>query len=370
MRILALIVLFISVAGSLAGGDSTFDALRARHLRTVAKPDALPAARLAALEWLGKHVRDPADGETIAALDQCLKDAEAKVRAAAVEARGNLAMQIKAPCPIGVIEAMLDSDPDVRENAINWSAVFPSGRYAQDAAPVLLRCVKSDHHGVRSLGVLLLAQLPNKNDTILRTVTELTRDKHVLVRNDAQSALYRLTGKLDDVVPYCLRLRLEARDAARIQSGKVPAEERVQRNLVTLGVNLRLSNLIEDRTDDLAQYLLGLLAGEDATLRRATAIFLADRYRGPAQPPKAGAVDFPYSEYFPHTAFDDPEVQRKQREASAKKHAAFNQRLEELGVEKRLRRLRDADPEALVRGAAAEAVSQWEAYRKKKPNTP
>lgn len=370
MPTLALIALLTFVEGSLAGGDSTFEALRGRHLRTLAKPDALPALRLAALEWLGKHIRDPADGETVAALDRCLKDADAKVRVAAVEARGNLALQIKAPCPVGVIAAMLDGEADVRENAINWSGVFPAGRYTQDAAPVLLRCVKSEHPGVRSLGVLLLSQLPKADATILRTVKELTNDKQFLVRNDAQIALYRITGKLDDVVPYCLRFRLEARDAARIQTDKLPAEERAQRNLVNLGVNMRLSNLIEDRTDDLTRYLIGLLMSEDATLRRATAIFLADRYRGLAQPPKAGAIDFPYSEYFPRTPFDDPEAQRKQREANAKKQAAFNQRLEELGVEKRLRQLRDADPEALVRGAATEAVSQWEAYRKKKASTP
>jgi len=362
------LLLVIGTQACVAGEDVSFGAIRGRQLKVLSNADASADSRVMAVEWLGKNIRDPGDGETVAALEKCMKDANAKVRARAVEARGNVAMQMRAPCPVSVIEAMLDGDAEVREHALNWSGVFPPGRYSQDAAPALLRCVKSDHQWVRSLAVLLLAELPKKDETFLKVARQLASDKHLLVRNDAQSALYRMTGKLDDIVPYCLRLRVEARDAARIQTDKLPKEEQVQKNLVALGVNNRLYHLVEDRTDDLARHLFGLLADNDATLRRVAAVFLADWFRGQTQP--AGGKDaLIWDAVQPSWPFD-PEAQRKKREAAAKKHVTFNQRLGELGLEKRLRQLRDADSEALVRGAAAQALVQWEAYQRKKAAAP
>jgi hypothetical protein len=388
----ACIVVALTLAPQcVAGDDATFASQRALQLRNLAKPDAPQPVRLNAVEWLGKNIRDPKDNEVFAAIDKAIKDPDAQIRTRAVVARGTLAMMSKGPCPPSVVEAMLDPDPAVREDAINWSGVYPPKWYPQELAPVLLRCAHSEHAGVRSLGLLLLAQLPNYDPAMLQAAREGTADKHFMVRNDAHIALFRMTGKLEDIVPYCLRFRLERHDAARIQTGRLPAEEQAAKNLFTIGIGFRMRNLAEERTDDLAKYFVELLVSKDPVLRRAVAHYLQEYYREPDAfqftvtpmamfpqylsgdpygPPNKHPKDLepPPGNPPPGNPFivgqGDAESQRKQYDASVKKQRAFRQRLHELGLAARLQELRDRDPEGLVRGTAAQALRQMEEREK------
>jgi hypothetical protein len=382
----------VSPSLAFAGDETTFAELRAKHIRNLTESDTAVEARRAAAQWLGE-IRNSEDAAIIAALERALKDADARVRAAAVVARAKLAMCGKGPCPSGVIAAMLDGDAAVREQALNYCGAYPPGRLSQDAAPVLLRCLESTDYSVRSLAVLLLANLPKKDAAITQAVRDRTSDKHLLVRNDAHSALFKITGKLDDFVPYALRFRVDQHDAARIRTERPSAQEQAMKNLITIGLAFRLRSLAEKRTDDLARYLIDRLADEDATLRRATALFFAAYYRDddgllPLITPRAMTPLWPYVDPKPPPGvkkpakegepqggpsflpFGDSEAQRKQFEANVKQHAHFRQRLRELGLEKRLRHLRDSDVEGLVRGAAAQALVQIEVRQKKETPAP
>src|SRR5262245_47142669 len=62
--------------------------------------------------------------KALPALEKCLKHKEAEVRSHAVQAVGDIAVDHKLQCPLGLLEAYLDPSEDVRDFAGNYVGAF------------------------------------------------------------------------------------------------------------------------------------------------------------------------------------------------------------------------------------------------------
>src|SRR6516165_2817663 len=91
---------------SVSPGEETFEAFRDRQMRALRDPKTTRETRLQALEWVGKNARSVDNAEATTAVEKCLRDPDAKVRAAAIEPRASLAIAAKMTCPPSVLGAM------------------------------------------------------------------------------------------------------------------------------------------------------------------------------------------------------------------------------------------------------------------------
>ncbi len=162
-------------------------------------PDNDKETRRAAVRWLDKHCREPEAVRAVPALERCLKnDPDAEVRGAAVQSLAMIAHHRKQSCPLAVVEALLDRDADVRNLAAGSAGLFKA--FPAGALPLLLRCMKSEHSEDRASTVSLLALAGGKDEKTLLAIREVTRDKHFLVRHNAQIALFSVTDNLEDAL--------------------------------------------------------------------------------------------------------------------------------------------------------------------------
>lgn len=101
------------------------------------------AVRLEAAKWLIARAESSHAALAVPVLERCLKtDPDAEVRNAAVQARAMIAAKRKEPCPLAVVEAMLDKDLSVSQNASACGELFKT--FSSGSVEVLLRCAKAD----------------------------------------------------------------------------------------------------------------------------------------------------------------------------------------------------------------------------------
>ncbi|MBV9125013.1 MAG: hypothetical protein JO112_16790, partial [Planctomycetes bacterium] len=214
--------------------------------------------RLEALDWMLHSGYRPKSDQALRAVEHCVKqDPDPEVRAKAVEVLGMTAYQHQPRvCPLAVLEALLDPDADVRNIAMGCSGMYRE--FAPGAREVLLKATRHEAPGVRSHALLLLAEIAPRDAGVVQIIRAAQNDKDFDVRCDAHFALFRITGKLEDVVPYYLRMTAECRaePSPRTEAEK---EERTRKVLRCLGALNLLSDLGEKRPDELAKFLLEML---------------------------------------------------------------------------------------------------------------
>jgi hypothetical protein len=352
------------------------DAAFAEQLRGLdAKNDK--AKRLTTLQWINHHADQKNAVIAVPALERCIRDdPEGEVRQRAVAALAQLANRLGRPCPLAVIQALHDSVDEVRWEAAVWAGVFK--KFAPGSATVLLRGVKADKADLRSSSLLLLARAAGNDPEALDAMDKAKKDKVFDVRNSAHLALFLAKNKLDEHLPYLIRVR-EDPDSVLTpipEDPEVAKQERAQRNLCLLGIATRVIEWSESRADELATVLMKLLGDDSAVMRRGAANLIAASAVKVELPAKreVNPLDFaamPKDGWSPSILpYVDPESAAKRgkddRLAERPLKSKVAHCLDKLKVEDRLRKLRDDDPDRSVRYAARRALERLAGLKEKK----
>jgi HEAT repeats len=345
----------------LTGGPAEDDEFSARV--AMLSPDTPRDERLAAVRWILKQCARPAATKAVPAVERCAKhDADAEVRYRAVEALGMIAYQQRPRvCPLAVAEALLDKDADVRGITSGVTGLFKE--FAPGSVDVFLKCARHDDANVRAVSFSLLALAAPKDEKVLATIRAGRDDPDATVRNNAHGALFLVTGKLDELAAYCLRVRAEFLDEP-VPGPDAPdkaKQDRFRKNLIVLGTTTRLMELGEEQPDDVAKAVLAGLADKAPVTRRGSASFagaVAELFAA-----RRDGTPHDHLIVVPITEPGDPKKDKGRRDVPSK----LLVRLRESGVEDRLRKVRDDDPDRAVRDAAAEALKQLAAAKAKKP---
>jgi HEAT repeat protein len=299
------------------------------------------ADRLDALSWLARHAKAKNAELAIPALERCIRaDPEAPVRESAIVSRTDIALHLKKPCPLVIVEAMLDKDETVSQ-----AADLLAGRFKQfepGSLDVLLRVAQTDW-GKYAGTVMHLAKFGTKEKRAMAAIESALKDKSFGVRHNAHCARFQATDNLQEFLSYFIRVRdnpdrLLGDIDITSEAGK---REKSFCNLAQIGAARLKAEWSETRADDFAAALLKLLDDPSPVLRR-----------GATQDIGASAAKIDLSEFDP--------LNKKQPEAKEppqKSKVAL--KLAKLGVEARLRELRDSDPDKTVRAAARSALERW-----------
>ncbi len=309
-------------------------------LRIVAKEKT---DRLDAVRWLNRHSRADNAVLAIPALERCLRtDSEADVRLSAVESLVNIATNLKKPCPLAVVEAMLDKDETVSQAADALAGSFK--QYEPGSLDVLLRYAQTNQ-GKLSGGLIHLARFAAKEKRAFATIEAAMKEKSFSIRHNAHCAMHQATDNVREFLVYFIRLR-DNPDAflgdidRHSEAGK---REKTYINLAQIGGALLKIEWSESRADDFASALMKLLDDPAPAIRR-----------GAAQDIGASAAKIDRTEL---DWFFEPKKRPESKDPPQKSNVAI--KLAKLGVEARLRELRDRDPDETVRIAARFALERW-----------
>jgi hypothetical protein len=333
------------------------------------------AARLDALKWLNANSRAKNAAGAIPPLERCIRnDPDGEVRQNAVLALALIAEARDRPCPLAVVEALHDKVDNVRWQAAACTPLFKT--FASGSVEVLLRGAKSEKADLRSSSLLLLARAAGKDKKALAVMEKAKRDKVFDVRHCAHIALFIARDRLDEHLPYLIRVREDP--ASVLTPGPVDPEvakkERTQRNLILIGTAVQFIEWSDTRADELADVLLKLLADESAVMRRgsanligATAVKVELAKPGKGNPYALPGT--PAESWFPSIApyIDSEGAVKLKKEEKPPEPSKVALRLEKLKVEEKLTKLRDHDPDHSVREAADRALKRLASVSWKKP---
>ncbi|MEX0701094.1 MAG: hypothetical protein WD069_03275 [Planctomycetales bacterium] len=322
------------------------------------------AGRLEAIAWLNRHSEAHNAHLAIPALERCIRDdREARVRAYAIESLALIAgaspldgarEKPEDSCPVVIIEAMLDEEEMVRQFADVYAGQFAS--YAPGSLDVLLRCAKSENVDVRADCVSHLARAGSKDERALEGIERAKKDESFAVRHNAHVAMFQATDDLAEHLAYLIRLQ-EDPDGVLGQvdpDSEVGRRELTIRNLACIGAAMSVVKWSDERPDDLAPALLGLLADPSPEMRRGAARLIG-----------ASAVKVDLALHDGKNSLEPPPVAAKAQQPPQRSNVAV--RFEKLKAEDRLRELRDDDPDRTVRAAARMALGQLATVREKGP---
>jgi uncharacterized protein (TIGR03067 family) len=189
------------------------------------------------------------------------------------------------------------------------------------------------------------------------------------VRCAAHAALFRARGNLDDYLTYLIR----AREDPAVVLAPIPDDaelaktDRLRRNLLIISSGLQLAEWSETRAEEFAALLATLLKDRSPVLRRGAANLIGatavkidlKKSRRPGDPLGFAASGqdlwfiLPYIEPRKDTKQNQDPQPKPRPEKSKVAH-----RLEQLGVQATLRKIRDDDPDHSVRAAARFALER------------
>jgi HEAT repeat protein len=328
-----------------------------RHL----EPTRPKAERLAALKWIHSQCARKEAAAVMPALERSIKkDPDPEVRTKAVETLGMVAYQIRPrTCPLAVLEAMTDPHDDVRSIAMGVSGMFD--RVASGSVPVLLKLARAENAAVRGHAVLMLAFAEAKNPKSLEVARRAIQDKDENVRHDGFSALFRITGKLDEAVPYWLRAQETMWSGLRPEPASASKDEQIRRNLRRLGAFGKLYELGEERTEEFAKLLMSFLDGKSAEMRRAAAAYIGNIAYYQVTFSKVGFLvpRHPQETRGPtYVPYKSGASNQKPQESNTLFQFKIEAALNKLKVEDRLHKVAARDPDATVQAAARYALKQ------------
>jgi len=317
-------------------------------------PDNPAARRVDALKWLNRHAKAAADARP--AVARCLTgEPNAGVRAAAVNTLALMAHQLGEPCPVAVVEAVLDADEQTRINGSDTAGLFRT--FAPGCVDVLLRAVKSKDADVRTGAVMHLALAGGKEKAVRDAIRGAARDDPRLsVRHNAHCSLFQATGDLPEFLAYIVRLQedpdgvLGPVDAAT-EAGK---RDQVTRNLASIGGATLVAEWSDARAADLAPALMNLLDSKSPAVRRGAARLIG-----------ASAVKVDIAGIKKMDGLEplfDPKPAGPASPPQPSKAAAHFERLK---AADRLRVLEEKDPDLTVRAAATTALARLASVRPK-----
>jgi HEAT repeat protein len=370
--LVALILVLVTAASGQAQQPPT-DAEFTEHIQRL-DPKHEKAARLEALTWLRIHSDAKHAAQALTALEKCVRDdPESEVRQRAVTDLCHLAKRLNQPCPLAAIEALLDHEDLVRYHAIACMPFFKT--YAPGSVDVLLRGVQAENADVRSSCLYILARAGAKDTKAHEAMEKAKQDKVLDVRHSAHVALFIARDKLDEHLPYLIRLREDPTFMLSPvpEKSELGKKEREYRNLVLIGIAVNVLDWSDTRADELADVLMKLLKHESPLQRRGAAKLIGmtavqlerpavnsfNSFGGP------GVMHRPWSQsILPYVNPVDKPRDDKPKTPPLK--SFFAHRLQRLGVEATLRQLHQHDPDASVRDAARWALDRLASVNQKK----
>ena len=315
--------------------------------------------RLEAIKWIERHAGAPNVHLAIPRLEQCIRaDPNPLVRDAAVDCRAEVAKKRREPCPLVIVEAILDQDEMVSQSADCYAAHF--SKFAPGCVEVLLRCAQSENDRVRHGGSLNhLAYAAGKDKRALEAIEKAMNDKSFGVRHNAHIAMFHANDNLEQLLTYFIRLQQDP-DGVLGQVDKTTEDgkrEVVIRDMVQVGSVGVIVEWSDKRAEDLAAALVKLLGSESPQLRRGAAYLIGASARKIVWP--TGTAMEPDWKKF----LDPPEKPVQPQKPPEKSKAAFQ--FEKLKVEDRLRELFQNDTDETVRAAAGIALERLRILGKK-----
>jgi HEAT repeat protein len=226
-------------------------------------------ARSEAVKWLERHAEAKNAPLAIPALERCIRaDPETKVREAAVECLALIAQKQQVPCPLSIVEAMLDKEEFVSQAAVALADQFK--RFAPGSVKVLLRCARSDNPRLRGNCLTTLARAGGKDREVLEALEKAKQDKSFGIHHNAHCALFQANDNLEEFLTYLIRLQEDPEGVlgqvdTNSETGK---QEMTTQNLVRISAALLVIGWSDQRADDLAPALLKLLRSPSPILRR------------------------------------------------------------------------------------------------------
>jgi HEAT repeat protein len=321
------------------------------QLRRLESKDA-KGARLQALTWLNRNRAAKNADLAIPALERIVReDPDAEVRLQAVPVLALIVNNLKKSCPRVIIEAFLDKDLQVRDQATACTGLFNS--FAPDSVEVLLACAKAENPNVRSESLRILALAAATNPNALDAIEKGKLDPTFHVRHAAYCAKFQANGKLAEFVPYIIRVREDPEGALRPVSNdpEIRKQEQCMRTLFQMGCAIKLIAWSDERPNELAQVLGDLLEDKSPIIRRGAARLV-------------GITATETVLRIPDESGTDPlaELEKELKEDSQSKRPPRKSKVaaqfEKLKVEERLRRLRDHDADESVREAARTSLQR------------
>jgi HEAT repeat protein len=332
IRVVCLWASWLAFAMPMAGAENVADLIK--RLENGPK-----AVRLESLKEL-REMKGPEALKAIPAATRLVEDEDPEIREAAIGTLAPIAYRNKQPCPLAIIKALFDADPEVRSTATTYVGI-DFQKYPEEARRLLLRALEHDDTDVRANVSGALARVWGKDKEVIAALKKATKDKKLIVRNNAYAALWPLIGDLDFVLPHWL----EASDAL----GLVPQEdelrteeekrERCTACLIGIGSAVKLVELTAERPAELAAALLKLLTHPSPVIRRSAARSLGAMNLD-GKEPRIDAKDFP------------PDIKLPQVD-----HQKVKGVLVDLKVAAEVRKLLN-DPDASVRASAATALKR------------
>jgi HEAT repeat protein len=336
--------------------------------------------RMKAISWIGRNCEEKKTVEpAIPALEKSIRqDPEWEVRQRAVRVLSQVVRRLERPCPLAVIEAMHDKEDFVRYEAVVWAALFKT--FEPGATDVLLRGATADNAELRGSSLLILARVAGKDPKALAAMEKSKNDKVLDVRHSAHIALFTAKDKLDDFLPYLIRVREDPTSflSPVAEDSELGKQERTYRNLVLLGIANQVADWSESRAEEMARELVKLLKHESPIMRRGAARLVGATAVRPdwlVQKKDGNRYTVSDPKWMDGTTqlwrFLDPMTEpplkndNKPKRPSMPSKAAES--LETLGADAVLRKLRDDDPDRSVRAAAGEALERLASVRRKKP---
>jgi len=326
------------------------------------------AGRLKALKWIAEHPAAKQAELAIPALEHLIrKDPDEKIRDEALLAISKVARKQGKPCPLVLLEAVLDDDVGVRQSAGTVSEFFTT--YAPGAVPVLLRGVWSEDAGIRSDCLRLLACAGPRDQVVLAVIETAMHDRIFQVRHNAHCAKFRATNNLGEFLGWLVRLQEDEEGVLYPlpEEKDLRAQERTVRNLAVIGSATLIIEWCDKRPDELAAALLQLLDSKSPLVRRGAARLIGAAFVkvNPPQPGKSGD-DFSRQalSYLYHDTKSPKTGDETGRRAEKSKAGVC---LEKLNVRDRLAKLSADDMDPAVRRAARDALGQLALVQKKKP---
>jgi len=279
-----------------------------------------------------------------------------EVRKEAVECATEIALNGKEPCPLAVVKASLDYSDSVRDAGGQCIERFKT------FAPRSLEFLLEEPIGF-SLGrrledrLIPIGIVGRKDERALKAIEKAMKHEHFFIRYDARYAKFSALDDFDDYLRYIILVQ-ESADEKESADRVV----RVKDNLRRIGAASRVIHWTNKRPDDLARALLKLTKDPAPSMRRgATRLISAS----------AVHVDWPrakpiYEVTIPGDNLIETLEPNPNRPIPQWRSKA-SVRLLELGAEKRLKEIRDGDPDPTVRAAAERGLKRYE-YAKTLPN--
>ena len=229
--------------------------------------------RIEAINALSKLRKNTDSVRAIPILAKVAEDKDAGVRVASLELLALIANAQHQSCPEVLVRALFDRNDEVRGTAFTYLDCPGFKDYSKASLALLLRALEHQDADVRCSIPQPLVRAGGKSKEVLNALEKATKDKHVLVRNNAHVALWDLEKDWGRFVRHLLQ-SVEAPTASTNGLVKDSSDEKRGREaiqLVALGCTIYLKKLCDEKPAELAPILLKLLTDESPVIRRAAA---------------------------------------------------------------------------------------------------